>query len=589
MRRFQAIAIAAAVLVAAAPLPADGSSVPSTLRILGTVTNAARPVSNALVIALNLQDLAATQVWTGTDGSFSLPALRTGVYRVIAVKHGFMPAITTILPTRPDQKIALRLEPETRGRKSANQDIWELRGSLPPDVLRDLDFALRPLELAANDTPRFRGEMLSVTGVSTTPTNPAFAQTSLGLEGRIGEEWQVGVRGNVQRFDDPTDDVRFGAPLAESAVMAMELRRSDSHTYRIASTRSSWGYVDAAEGRQEADVRAHNFEWRNGPARVQVRYFEQERLFPGTPGGSNLIELETAVPVMQSDRNDLGVSLRVVQESVARGDGPVRTADLGAAGMTTVSPSVVLHYGVDSRLGLEGQELAPSTGIEWKVGQSTSLIGSVQYKVIDHEAPAFAVPALVFWSDQSRMLPLYTYTLGIVSREKGESRFSAIATFSAADDAVRMVFADEMNQFWDGLSIDAGDSRRDLRLAYRREFGDVLAIDVATTAGMAASRHEAVDREKVYVTGDLQSTFTPTRTTLAVSYRELQQPLEATDVEYRTERLHVRMAQSLYLPVDLKLLLGLELARSENSPYLIDSLETGGRSRKYIGGLALNF
>jgi hypothetical protein len=49
------------------------------------------------------------------------------------------------------------------------------------------------------------------------------------------------------------------------------------------------------------------------------------------------------------------------------------------------------------------------------------------------------------------------------------------------------------------------------------------------------------------------------------------------------------MAQSLYLPVDIKLLLGLELARAENSPYLIETLAEDGRSKKYIGGLALNF
>ena len=589
MRRFQAIAIAAVVFIAAAPSPADASSVPASLRILGTVTEAARPVSNALVIALNLQDLAATQVWTGIDGSFSLPSLRTGVYRVVAVKHGFVPAITTIIPTKPDQKIALRLEPETKGRKTANQDIWELRGSLPADVLRDLDFALRPLELAANETPRFRGEMLSLTGVATTPSNPAFAQTSLGLEGRIGNDWHVGVRGNLQRFDDPTDEARFGTPLAESAVVAMEVRSSGSQSYRVASTKSSWGFVDDDARQQQAEVRAHNFEWRNGPARVQLRYFEQDHLFPGSPEGSNLIELEGAVPLMEGPRNGLGVSLRVVQENVATGQGPLRTADLGANGLTSISPSLVLHYGMDSRLGLEGQELAPRTGVEWKVTRATSVVGSVQYKVIDQEPASFAVPALVFWSDQSRMLPLYTYTLGIVSGDEGESRFSAIATFSAADDAVRVVFADELNQFWDGLHLDAGDMRRDLRVAYRREFGDVLAIDVATTAGLATSRTGLDERAKVYVTGDLQSTFNPTRTSLAVSYRELQQPLEAIDAEYRAERLHVRMAQSLYLPVDLKLLLGLELVRSENSPYLIDALETGGRSRKYIGGLALNF
>ena len=81
----------------------------------------------------------------------------------------------------------------------------------------------------------------------------------------------------------------------------------------------------------------------------------------------------------------------------------------------------------------------------------------------------------------------------------------------------------------------------------------------------------------------------PTRTSLAVSYREIQQPGENGEEDYETERIHLRMAQSLYLPIDIKLLLGLELARAENSPYLMDSLTPEGRSKKYIGGLALNF
>jgi hypothetical protein len=112
---------------------------------------------------------------------------------------------------------------------------------------------------------------------------------------------------------------------------------------------------------------------------------------------------------------------------------------------------------------------------------------------------------------------------------------------------------------------------------------------VATTAGTASQRDPLEHREKAYITGDLQSTFTPTRTSLAVSYRDVQQPREGGEKDYRSERIHVQMAQSLYLPVDIKLLLGLELARSENSPYLVDTLLTEGRSKKYIGGLALNF
>jgi hypothetical protein len=243
-----------------------------------------------------------------------------------------------------------------------------------------------------------------------------------------------------------------------------------------------------------------------------------------------------------------------------------------------------------SRLGVEGQEWAPRTGAEWKITDNTSIVGSALYKVLDRETATVLVPSLVFWTEDAHVLPRYAYTLGFVSGKDGKNRFSAIATVTAVDEPLRVVFADEDNQVWDGLFVESGDIRRDLRVAYRREFGNRFAIDLATSAGTATSSNPAVtDRGKVYVTGDLQTMFNPTRTTLAVSYRELQQPGDPGEDDYRSERIHLRMAQSLYLPVDIKLLLGLELAHAENSPYLIETLTPEGRSKKYIGGLALNF
>ena len=53
--------------------------------------------------------------------------------------------------------------------------------------------------------------------------------------------------------------------------------------------------------------------------------------------------------------------------------------------------------------------------------------------------------------------------------------------------------------------------------------------------------------------------------------------------------MNVRLAQDLHLPLDLKLLLGVEIGRSVNSPFLLDSFDPEGNTRKYIGGLAVNF
>jgi len=594
MHRVRAIAITVIALAAAVPAR---SQAPIVSEVLGTVTHAANPVANALVIALNLQDLNATEAWTSADGRFSLPSLRAGIYKIIAVKQGFVPAIATIVPSRPSHKVALHLDAERAvPGPSTNQQIWQLRGSLPPDVLRDLDFALRPEDVQTGEIPRFRGEMVSLTGVENTAANPAYAQTALGVQGRIGDSWQVGIRGNLQRFEDPTDEVRFGTPVAQSSVMSMEVRSSPTESYRVASTMSKFLYTTPRDGEQEqADVRAHNFEWQHGPAHVQVRYFAQDNLFRNIPGDSNLIEINGNVPVVQTHRGGLDVALRMTQESVTQGvtqgvatsAQTLRLADLSANGTFALVPSIILHYGLASRIGLDGQELAPRAGAEWKLGPNASVVGSMMVKAMDRDAPTSILPSLVFWSEESKVMPRYAYSIGFVSGKDGKNRFSAIGTITSVDEPLRMIFAGDDNQFWDGLYVDAGDVRRDIRVAYSHQFGNRFAIDLATSAGTATP--VLADREKVYVTGDLQSTFTPTRTTLAVSYRDIQQPGEEGANDYRSERIHVRMAQSLYLPVDLKLLLGLELARAENSPYLIETLNNDGRSRKYIGGLALNF
>ena len=588
--RFRAFAVAAAMIIVA--LPASSEAPIPALQVLGTVTNAARPVADALVIALNVQTFTSTQTYSKADGTFSIPALRAGMYKIIAVKQGFIPAIATLVPSKPSHRVALKLESEQKAKRNANQEIWELRGSLPLDVLREVEAILTPVEVASYEIPRFRGEMVSMTGVANETASPAYAQTALGVQGRIGERWQVGIRGNMQRFEDPTDDVRFGRPVAESGNMSVEVRPSATQTYRVASTRSSWVYSDGDNG-QEADVQAHNFEWQRGSAKVQVRYFEQDNLFRDAPVGSNigsnLIEVAGNTTVFQTRRNDLGVSIRVTQESFDSMSEPLRVANLAANGTITLVPSMILHYGMASRIGTDGQEWAPRTGAEWKLTDNTSIIGSAMVKVLDRETTtSFILPNLVFWSEDSRVLPKYTYTFGIVTGKDGKNRLSAIATITEVDAPLRVVFAD-YDQFWDGLYIDSGDVRRDIRVAYRKEFGNRFAIDVATTAGTAKQTDPAATGgDKVYVTGDLQSTFTPTGTTLAVSYREIQQPRDNGKEDYRAERVNVRMAQSLYLPIDIKLLLGLELARAENSPYLVDTTSVG-TSKKYLGGLALNF
>jgi len=605
MRRLRAIAIASAAIVILAVPAQSEVPLPAFLQVLGNVTSSTRPVGNALVIALNLNSLDAIQTFSASDGSFSLPQLPAGVYKIIAMKYGFAPAIETIVPTKKDHRLKLRMETEKQAR-GTNQQMWEIRGSLPPDILRDIDMVMTPppdpigpAATAAYEMPRFRGDMMSMTGMTSGPTSasgPAFAQTALGLQSRIGENWQLGFRGNLHRVEDPNDNESFGTPVAQASAAQIELRSSATDSYKLASTRSWWRYRDdVPDDSHQADIRSHNFEWAHGDSRVQVRYLAQQNLFVATPG-SDLIEVAAGTNVIQTRRNDVGVSLRVTQESLRSTPGTVtgptlRTADLTANAKFEIVPAFTVDYGMSSRVGLYGTEWAPRTGAEVKIGRDTAIVVSGMYKVVDamHQN---TLPSVIVWSDDSRLLPHYAYSAGIVSGDTSREHFSIVGSVSAADTPLRIVFTDGLEHFWDGLYIDAGDVRRDLRLAFRKELGSRFLLDVSSMAGTAAPGHSAVTTrgtEKLYVAGDVESTFSPTRTTVAVSYRQIQQPQPNGGDAYRTHRVDVRVAQSLHLPLDLKVLLGVELARSENSRILLDALDADGNTRRYIGGLAVNF
>lgn len=589
MRRFRALTVSAVIAVLASAGRAD-VPLPASFKILGTVSEAARPVADALVIALDLSTFKAIQTYTGPDGSFSLPQLQNAIYKVIALKQGFLPAATTVVPALNDHRLNLKLRSEKSARgRSASQEIWEIRGSLPPDILREVDNLLAPAMLAVSvRAPRFRGEMLSMTGVAPQAAGAAFAQTALGVESRIGENWQIGIRGGVQRFDDPGDKETFGQSLAESSVMSMEVRSSLNDSYTINSSRSSWRYADAVATARQADVQSHDFEWAHGDARLKVRYFAHDNVFQNSPFGSDMIEVGGDTVLMQTPRSDLGVSLRVRQESLrTTGTDPLRTAALSAYGTLDVGSSLVVHYGMGSRLGLDRSEVAPRTGLEWKLTRATSLIGSASYKVLDDSTEKLN-PAFVSFDDGDE-LPRYSYSVGLVSSKNESNRFSAVATFSTADTPLRVVITDGTQQFWDSLYVESGDTRRDLRVGYRHDFGRLLAVDVSTSAGTATASSFTTRSRKVYVTGDLQTLVIPTRTTVLFSYRDIQQPQQAAR-DYRSSRVNVRMSQSLYLPIDVNLLIGIDLVRAENSPFLLDALmppeET---SKKYVAGLALNF
>ena len=68
MHRVRLLAVALTLIAVASPAKPEVPPLPTVLQVLGNVTNAARPVGNALVIALNLNSLDAIETFFSLFG-----------------------------------------------------------------------------------------------------------------------------------------------------------------------------------------------------------------------------------------------------------------------------------------------------------------------------------------------------------------------------------------------------------------------------------------------------------------------------------------------------------------------------------------
>ncbi len=593
------IAIIAAIALTLSGSPDASAEVrlSDAMRVLGDVTGAAGPVEDALVIAFNLSTSYVIQTFTGENGRFELPPLPSGVYRIIAVKKGFSPAVATITPARnPGRKLALRLESPKRLTNEQRDAVWQARRAIPSDILRELNIVDETFDLAVTGAPdagRFRGEMVSMTGVADGSSSAAFAQTELGVRGNLGRGWIVDVSGALRTIDQGAIALPMaGTAVAESAGVSMEIRSGVESAYRLDSSRNTW-LLAGSEGESDraADLQSHNLEWEGERSRVQVHYLAHENLFGGGgPGGSELLEVAAGSRVVNGDRAQLGVELRVGQEWIAGSAVPIRTADVLTRGSVVLVPRVAVQYGLNSRLTEAGNEWAPETGVLLSLSPNSTILLRGSYKFADSDAPRADYPTLIFLGQQAwRVAPQSEYSIAYTAGATDASRVTASASVAEIDSLLRVVFDASFEEFWDAFYLEPGDIYRNVALGVRKKIGESVALDVTTIAGEATNELRP-DESKQFVSASMQSLYTPTGTAVHVAWRFIEQPaVDRLLALQESERINVRVAQSLGLPLGLRLLVGVDLARALNSPVIADNGDAAGYQRRLVGGLSLAF
>jgi hypothetical protein len=334
----------------------------------GRVLGESNPLSSAHIYAYQLADLSLRKVMTDGKGNFLFQDLPAGLYKIIAHKAGFLPAIIMLTRTTAQayQFLDVQLAQRQAGRgKDGDDDFWALRARVPADVLREIETAeaggdtfqvsQRPAfpatgmsgmkgspagsVLTANSLAGFKGDAQALTGVdSIANSGGQMSGAGLGLKGQLGTT-QVDVHG---RFFQLSPDATFqpaGGGLAgsgQASSLAIDLARGPSSRVSIMSLNNRM--VTRGDSGHEAPVDFEHYQvnWsqdvgESGRSEIAAHYtaennFHRQAAVSGLipldiPENSRSWKIEASYIENFSDRNTLQAGLRYRDRQFGLGAG----------------------------------------------------------------------------------------------------------------------------------------------------------------------------------------------------------------------------------------------------------------------------
>ncbi len=582
------VPVAAAALFAAAPVRA-GLDVPSlgdptAGRLVGRVNAGKAPLPAAQVYVYDVADSSKLRTTTDRFGRYAFQPLPAGIYRVIAHRPGYVPAVAELTRTTSESVQSLDFELGARGRRSGNdgdendEDFWSVRARIPSDVLRQIQIA----EAIADDQgwaletaiqrERFEAELRTLSGIEETGDAGARVQGSqLNLRSQFGET-QLALRSDMREFKRQA--FRTGTaqqPLGDSQAFALDVNHrgsniqftSQRHRFQGAQARG-WDDWDSgvAAGLESYGVRVEQAAG-GGASHFEARYTADNNFHHGfgdlyagpsgvhsqalaaidSPMSSTTLEFRGAYErqITANTSLETGISYR---ERQAYGNGRLTSwgkdshqrFDVFGQGDWEIQPTVILEYGMFSTLSDGSLSFTPQAGFVVELG-SRWLARIAASQRVDSEHLLFRDFLPVQYHDDETCDTTYEHCYRVkFSRRLGASenqdhRFEFGANRRQFADNVRLYFSRDIFDRLESLLLVDGDQVEELQFGLQQRLGEKILTRVSSSAAVGgggllrAKGGGSLRNEVRYLVASADTQFERSSTGVLVAYRWVEQEL----------------------------------------------------------------
>jgi hypothetical protein len=589
------------------------------------------PLQAAGVYAYRLADLSLRKVLTDQSGQFTFSTLPAGLYKIIAHKPGFVPAVVMLTRATASayQQLELELSAEDLDALGTEVDFWQIRERIPRDVLREITIAhaealedrLPDPTLAQNT---LRTEMRALTGVGDYFGAHAAALHGgvVGLEGRLGGV-DLGVEGHFRQLESRNDDASLARTVGQASALSVSVEAPREGTVRVMGHQ---GHIRTES--EPIELERYLVSWSGdvGPGRSEVKaqYVAESNFYRDPRFESLALPLSSqTLEVAGSYAIDAGVAgaLRTGLSYRERRSGDVfdplfgstalaqERIDVFGLGDVRLHRDVGLQYGLFTTVFEDGVAAAPHLGVVLDLGSRWQAEASGRRRFTETPRQPFLDFLPVYYgvlTDCSVVeSACYRVSLKRSLGENGEVSFAGL--HRAYSDAVRVYFSEDFFDQLETLFFVEGDELPEVQVVVEHRLSpNVLARFSSNVAqgggGVFDTTAQRYSNSLSYVVTSVETRFERTETDFEVAYRSVDQrmtpmgpaiaagpSLELMAVEM--DRLRLLLTQNLRallgLRSDWAVLLDLQLSRgSETFASLGEDDEI---RRRVVGGIAVRF
>lgn len=615
--------------------------------LTGQVSSTSSPLSFSKVYAYPLSGQPPRKAVTDDEGNFRFDRLQAGLYKVIAFKDGFVPAVALLSRSASAayQFLNMELVEEEAERGDSEAGFWAVREKIPSDVLRDIEMSEAARQAVADAGPtsplvdpyQVEARMQAVAGMHEDLElgSASVAGGRVGLQGTIAN-YAVGLSGELMALQSIPGASNTGDPTGRTQTLSLRVETPGSTGVQL-STLSNYVNRPASQSLRENHVglERHRVSWSQpfggrGRSDLSAEYISQSNVFHqapiepfGIPEESTSWRVDGTYSMTPTARSSVQTGFRYREREAiydlrnrrrARNSLmflPSQRVDLFGRGGVRLNPDVLVEFGIYSTLRDGSLSLAPSAGMVLHLAQNWQATASGSVQVHSEEANTLHsdFSAVLFSEyDVCRTTEEYCYEVSLARQTAEDQEISFGFVHRRFAETLHLYFNDDFFSRLESLYLVSGDRLPELRFAASRRLRPQilarLASSLASGGGgiLYAADRTSYENQIRYLVTSLDTQFEQTSTGVFVAFHHLDQQLDPVKKKTKgrspamqkmeLDRLQVMLTQDLdvlhALASDWAVQLNMELSRG-STPVSDALLDAEDLHKRVMGGLAVSF